>query len=432
MPSTTNNAFLDAMVYANVMLALLKNQLVMGRLINGRFRNEVTDENGLTIHVKRPPQFIAKDGPILQEQAIVAGSTALQVDRYRNVHIAISDLEHVQSWNALMKNETMKSAASTLAHDVDLYAHDQLLSFGSFVGTPGQTVKTPQQFNLAHVRLMDQSVPNVDLSSVVTFADGADIRGYLVGTNIQQRNLSALERIKIPVISEIDLYATQHIKTVVSGSRLATGQAQVNGGDQNVDYIDVKDADYSILTLESAGNGTTYRKGEIFTIGSLGTTGVQAVNNRSGEVLPYLRQFVVMEDAVSESSGALELKIWPHIIVKGTGATPDIQDTNTAFQTVDRIPANDAVLTFYNAPGAVEPVRAAWHKQAIEMVSARLATPMSDTSSFATDPETGISIRYWRGSDINTGRHIHRWDMIYGIKTVDPRLGVRFAGAALV
>ena len=144
------------------------------------------------------------------------------------------------------------------------------------------------------------------------------------------------------------------------------------------------------------------------------------------QALPYLRQFVVTEDAVANGAGAATLQVWPHIVVPGTGGAE--ADTNTAFATVSAAPADDALLTFFAPANTVVPTRAAWNKQAIQLVSARLETPMSDTSSFATDPETGISIRYWRGSDIATGRHIHRWDMIYGAKVVDPRLGARYSG----
>lgn len=416
------NTFLNAKEYANVMLLLLKNSLVMGRLVDGRFNNKVTDQNGLTIHVKRPPQFIAKDGPTLAEQAIATGSTALSVDRYRNVHISVSDLEAVTSWNQLMRSETMKSAASTLAHDVDLYLHETLKAFPSHVGTPGESIKSPAQFLSAHTRLMEQSVPNTDLSAVISYGDAENIRASLIGTNISGVNRTALERTRIPLMSEIDAYASQHIKSVTAGTRAATGAALVNGAAQNVNYVTVKDQDYQEFDLDGLAAGATVNKGEIFTI-----EGVYAINNRSGETLPYLRQFTVLEDRVADGTGAIDnLKIFPQIIVAGTGGGE--ADTNTAFATVNAAPADGAAISFMGAAGLVMPVRAAWQKQAIQLVSARLETPMSDTSSFATDPETGISIRYWRGSDIATGKHIHRWDMIYGAKNVDPRLGTRISG----
>lgn len=416
------NMFLAAKEYANVMLLLLKNELVMGRLVDGQFRNQVTDQNGLTIHVKRPPQFIAKDGPTLAEQAIVTGSTSISVDRYRNVHVAVSDLEAVTHYNQLMRNATMRSAASTLAHDVDLYLHDKLLDFAGHVGTPGEPLRTPSDFFAAHTRLMEQSVPNTDLSAVMSFYDSAALRSHLIEGSIAGVNRTALERTRVPVMSEIDGFATQHIKSITTGTRAASGAALVAGAGQNVNYADVKDDDFSTLEVDGLAAGATISRGEIFTI-----EGVYAINNRSGETLPYLRQFVVKDDVTADGSGAAEIPMWPHIIVPGTGGT-NHADTNTAFATVSAAPADNAELTFLGAAGTVIPVRAAWHRQGIQLVSARLETPMSDTSSFATDPETGISIRYWRGSDIATGKHIHRWDMIYGAKAVDPRLGVRFSG----
>ena len=70
------NQFLNAQEYANVMLLLLKNQLVFGRLVDGQFKDQVTDENGLTINVKRPPRFVdSKDGTAaLVPQDIVTGT----------------------------------------------------------------------------------------------------------------------------------------------------------------------------------------------------------------------------------------------------------------------------------------------------------------------------------------------------------------------
>ena len=109
-----NNQFLNAQEYANTMLLLLKNQLVFGRLVDGQFKDQVTDENGLTINVKRPPRFVATSGATLQPQDLVVGTAPVTVNQYKNVHISVGDLEYVQSYNALMQNETMKSAASTL------------------------------------------------------------------------------------------------------------------------------------------------------------------------------------------------------------------------------------------------------------------------------------------------------------------------------
>lgn len=417
-----NNAFLDATEYANTFLLLLKNELVMGRLVTGKFKNEVTDENGLTVNIKRPPQFVAQDGEALLLQSVVTGSTPVTVDKYKNVHVDVGDLEYVQSYNQLMQDETMKSAASELAHTIDGDLHDALILFASTVGTPGNVIGSPQEFNKVHTRLMDQSAPNSSLSAVVSFGDGEEIRGDLIGGNIDDVNANALKRTRIPILSEINLYASNNIRSVTAGTRT---NGAVDGAAQNVDYRAVKDTNTQTLLVDGLGAVATISRGDAFTI-----AGVYAVNNKSRQTLPYLKQFVVTVDAVADGAGAASLTISPPMIVPGTsdgiGATPTI--VNTAFQTVDSIAANAAVITWTVAAGITIPVRAAFHKRAISLVSAKLITPFSDTSAFVSDPQTGLGIRYWRGSDITTGRHIHRWDVIYGVQNIQPNLGSRVAG----
>lgn len=420
----TDNAFLDATEYANSMLLLLKNQLVAGRLVSGQFKNEVTDENGLTLNIKRPPQFVAQDGEALALQSVVNGSTSVVVDQYKNVHIDVGDLESIQSVNKLVEDQFMKSAASELAHTIDSAIHEVFLEFSTEVGTPGTTIATAQQFNKAHTQLMNQSVPNSDLSAVVSFDDGELIRGALIGTDISGINRSALERTRIPLISEVDLFASNNIRSVVAGTRIAVG-GLVNGAAQNVNYRSVKDTNQQTLLIDTLGAVETVKRGDIFTI-----AGVNAVNSRSREVLPTLRQFVVLADAVAVA-GAVALTISPPIIVGGTsdgiGASPTL--VNTAFQTASTIPADGAAITFHTAPNAVSPLRVVFHKNAISLVSARLREPFSDTTAFVSDPDTGIGIRYWRGSDISTGRHIHRWDTVFGVQALQRELGVRVNGS---
>ena len=429
-----SNQFLNAVEYSNVMLLLLKNQLVTGRLVDGQFKDQVTDENGLIINVKRPPRFIAKSGATLQAQDLVTGSVPVTVDQYTNVHISIGDLEYVQSYNALMQNETMKSAASTLAHKIDSFLQDKTLGFHSWVSgastggvnmltaNAAKSIASPVQAMGAHTRLMSQGCPNANLSATVQFVDGELIRGSLLGSFTPQINVTALERVKIPLISEIDWYATQQNPTLTTGTRTGTAEAVV-GGATNVNYRDVKTTMSQNLPVDNTTGATdTYKKGEVFTI-----SGVYAWDWRRQQKLPYLQQFTLLADAAAVGN-AVTFSISPPIIVQGTNDGVST-DANTAFATVDSIPADDATLTFIGAASTGYTVRSAWHKQAIALVSARLQMPFTGVASFAVDPDTGIAIRYWRGSDISTGAHVHRWDMIYGAQVMDPFLGTRVGGS---
>lgn len=441
------NAFLNATEYANTMLLLAKNQLVTGKLVTGKFEDKVTDENGLSINVKRPPRFARNNAAAftaaLDTSEIVTGSTNVRVDQYAKVHIGVGDIEYVQSYNELMQNQTMRSAAQTLATQIDSFLQSRIAQFSSYVGftagiaaDTGSNIATPLVFNRVHTRLMNLGVPNSDLNSTVLFEDGESIRGSLIGGFIQPTNKTALERIQIPILSEINLYATQQCPSITAGTRVASGSVTLNAGTLSTNYRTVKDSMVQTITITGGATGSTVVVGEILTI-----AGVNAYDWRNFAALPYLQTFTVVGGTgvaagaalgttiTLGTSGAGELIISPPIIVPNTSDGIDTK-TNTAFATCSAAPTTNAAVTFLGAAGTTRRVRAAWNKAAISMVSARLQMPFTGEASYATDPETGISIRYWRGSDISTGQHIHRWDAIYGATNLDPLMGSQISGAS--
>lgn len=432
------NAFLNAQVYANTMLLLLKNQLVFGRLVNGEFKNQVNDQNGLTVSVKRPPRFIdKKDGTAaLAKQDIVTGSVPVTVDQYSKVHISVGDIEYVSSYNALMQNETMKSAASTLAHSIDKFLAGLTIGFHSWVAgsstgganatDPSKPIASAVQAMGGHTRLMDQGVPNANLSGVVSFLDGELIRGNQQGSFTPGLNQTMLERTRIPMISEADWYASQQIPALTTGTHSAT--AKVDGAAQNKNYRAVKTVMTQDIDIDNVGQATTVTVGEVFTI-----DGVYAYDWRNQVALDYLQQFTVVaggtsvDDATGDNQ-KLTLTISPPIIVPGTNDGTNT-DANTAFATVDAAPGDNATVTFAGDASTTYRVRSVFHKQALTLVSTPLHKPFTGVASFATDPDTGISIRYWRGSDIDSGDHVHRWDCMYGGTVTDAFLGTRLCGS---
>jgi hypothetical protein len=142
--------------------------------------------------------------------------------------------------------------------------------------------------------------------------------------------------------------------------------------------------------------------------------------------LPYLKQFTVVSD-VTLSAGAGTIRITPPIIVPNTSDGVDT-NANTAFATCAQAAVHAAAVTHLGVASTAYRVRSAWRKNAIAMVSAKLRMPDTGVASFAQDPETGIAIRYWRGSDITTGAHIQRWDCVYGAAVTDPEMGTHICG----
>jgi hypothetical protein len=235
------------------------------------------------------------------------------------------------------------------------------------------------------------------------------------------------------MISEVNWYATQQCPSFKCGTRVqgdgASTGAQIDGANQAVNYRAVKDTNKQTLVLKTGGNALTYKVGETFTI-----AGCYSWDWRNQVALPYLQQFTIVgdstgaaNDSTSTAGGAVTVTISPPIVVQGTNDGVNTYG-NSAFGTVSAAPADSAYVQFAGAASTALQVRSVFAKQAIALVSAQLQTPFTGVSSFATDPETGISIRYWRGSDITTGAHVHRWDMIYGAELMEPFLGTRLIG----
>lgn len=441
-----SNAFLNETVYAKTMLLMAKNELVMGKLVDGQYKNEINDENGLTVNVKRPPRFARNDATSdytnknsnFAAQDVVIGSIPVTVDQFAKVHLSFGDIESVQSVNDLMKNSSMKSAASTLAHQIDNYLAQKTLQFpnwiaGTAAGTlsgnaadPTKMIGSSAQAQAAFTRLQYMGVPTNDLAGILNPDDGQAISGSLTGSFLTDIARPALEESAIPMLGKVKFYSTQQCPSYTTGTRAqgdgsSTG-VQVNGASQNVNYRDVKSTNTQTLLVKTLSTNTIVQ-GDVFTIQN-----VYAWDWRNNAKLGYLQQFTVVgATQTGDGSGHASLTISPPIIVQGSSDGTSTA-ANTAFATVDSVPADSAYIKFAGAASTVLQVRSAWNKSAITMVSTPLRMPATGIAAQIHDKETGISIRYWRGSDFSTGVHGHRWDCVFGAVVTDPLMGTRVCG----
>jgi hypothetical protein len=157
---------------------------------------------------------------------------------------------------------------------------------------------------------------------------------------------------------------------------------------------------------------------------------VYACNPRTKTRLSYLQQFTVTADGTANGSGALTITCSPPIISSGAfqnvvcgGTSSTAPDTGAAITWMgDATEGNtDATTYYYNT---------IMRPEAIALVSAKLVMPYSGEADYATDPDTGLTVRYWRSSDSTNDTHMHRFDVVYGVKNVDPRRGTRLSGTA--
>jgi hypothetical protein len=404
------NRLLTPKIYANVMLKLLKNNLVMGNLVTTRFNDEFK-KVGQSIFVKRPPQFIVREGQVAQVQDVEVGEIAINLDTQIGIDIEYSSIEATLTVDELLMDETMQSTAAELAQYVDSSIMAETLEYPAWVGTPGSVIKNPTDYFLGPQRMDELGLPGNSRSGVLSPADYWRLAGFFTGFafNNSDINKTALQKAQLPIIGNVQPYMTQSVINIVTGTRT---NGTVNGANQNVTYNQVRTNDYAQTFLVTGlGANATVRKGEIFTI-----AGVFAVNPRTKAVQSFLQQFVVLLDAVANAGGQATLTIANPIIVGG------------AYATVNAAPANAAVVTFLGAAATSFTNNVTFNKSSIALAYAKLVQPASGKFSYATDPETGVSIRYWQTSDGTNDTHMHRWDLLFGVTNIDRRLGVRQSG----
>lgn len=411
------NGFLPPKVFANAGLKLLKNNLVLAKLVDSESVDKTFKAGvGGTVYVKRPPEFIVRTGATASAQDVTEGEVAVTIDKQAGVDVAFTSQEETLNVDALLKSKILDASMAQIATYVDMQIGARINEFHNWVGTPANTLSSVAGFLAGPQRLDEMAVPSVDRNAVMNPADGYALAATISANAAQQGTVAgnALSKAKVPMIGSVDAYITQTLAGQATGTRTA---GVIDGASQNVTYAAVKSTYTQTLNIDSIGNATTVVAGEVFTI-----AGVYAVNPRTKTSTGYLQQFAVITGGTSAASAIataqdLAMTISPPIIVSG------------AYQNVSAAPANGAAVTFLGAGSTTFRPNAIFQKSAIKLVSAKLVMPYSGEADYATDPETGLTVRYWRYSDGASDTHNHRWDVFFGTVNADRRLGARLSGA---
>lgn len=410
------NALLSPKVYANAFLALLKNSIVLPKLVTTEFKDEFK-KIGNTVYAKRVPEFTVRDGAVASVQDVVEGEIAVTIDKQKGVDVEFTSVEETLTVDSLLRSRVLKAAAVQLGQQIDSDLHAVTKRFYNWVGTPGELINSFADFAKGPQRLDEMAVETDGRNAILHPGDAWALLGSFSGLAAQEKVANdALMRAKLPMIGNVDCYATQNAGSVTTGTR--SGDSAVDGASQNVTYASVKDGNWTqTLDVKTLGVSKTVGEGEVFTI-----AGVYAINPRSKIALSYLQQFTVVEAVTAESDESATLTISPPIITSGPFQTVSAApDDSAAIQWMGSDTESGTDATVYNY-GTI------FRREAIALVSAKLVMPFTGEASYSTDPDTGITVRYWRSSDSTNDTHMHRFDVLYGVKCIDPRRGTRISG----
>lgn len=412
-----SNVFATQQKITNAFLLLLKNEMVMGKLVTTKFDKDFANETvavGDTVKVRRPPEFTVRDGATLSAQDLKVGTVDVKIDKQKGVDVSFTSKELTLDVDELLKNQTMKAKAAALAQQIDGDLIGETLEFPHWVGTPGQLINSASDFFVGVQRAMELGIPMDDLHGILSPADHFALAGSFTALSASDSTVkTAIEKAKLPMIGGVQPYVSQNVVNLTVGTRTASSAAQVNGNSQNVIYDNVRTTYTQSFNINNMTSGHTIKRGEVFTI-----AGVNAVNPRSKVNLGYEQKFVVLEDKAANVSGEVTVTITPPIITSG------------AYQTVSAAPTTGAAVTWTGTASTAYAQNAIFHRGSIALVGAKLVEPKSGVYAYSTDTETGLSIRTWSQSDISNDLHMTRVDVLYGVCNLDPRLGVRLSGTA--
>jgi hypothetical protein len=402
-------------VFAKESLKILENTLVMTKKVYVDYDQEFSQtingyKKGDTISIKRPSDFTVRSGATRSVQDVVEGSTTLQVSNQIGVDVNFTSKELTLDIDESgVRERVLKPAMIQLANNIDVTLMNLYKDVPNWVGTPGQVVNSFADFSVAPQRL-DEFAVDGDRTGVLSPADYWGMLGSQTALYINQPANDAYRMARLGMIGGVDTYMAQNVPTHTTG--VGTGSPTVNGANQDVTYLSVKDTYQSslITTAWTASTTGIVKQGDIITI-----AGVYAVNPVTKATLPFLRQFVVKADANSAAAGATTLTLSPPIIASG------------AQQTVSAVPANGAAITFLGTGGTGYRQNMVFAKNAFAFVSVPMEMPAAVYNG-SRQSYKGISIRLIPVYDSTNDVAGWRYDVLFGAKAIDPRLATRFSG----
>lgn len=410
------NSLLTPSVVAPVSLALLENALVLSNKVHRDLETEFEDSKiGDTIQIRRPMQYTVRTGATASVQDSQEGKTTLVVDTQKGVDIQFSSKELTLDVGDFA-NRHLKPAMIRLAHDIDstLYQEAYKRTY-NWVGTPGQTVNSFNDFVPAPQRLDEMAVPTDERIAIFSPADyWAMVGGFGNGANFFQPELAktAIQKARLPMLGNVDAYMSQIVSSHTVGP--LGGTPLVNGASQTSTWSSVKDTYVQNLITDgwTAAAASRLKKGDVFTL-----AGVYAVNPVTKDTLTFLQQFVVQSDVSSDASGNLTASISPPIITSG------------AYQTVSAAPADNAAITVLGTASTGYTQNLVFHPNAFSLAVVPLAMP-GGAASKARHTKNGFSIRVVEVYDGTNDLNMWRFDVLFGVKATDPRLATRLSGTA--
>lgn len=402
------NVTLTADIIAKAAVMQLDNNLVMAKQVFRGYEEEFSKningyEVGSSISVKRPMDFTVRDGAVMNVQDTTEGKFTLSVDKRKGIDFEFTSQDLTLNIKELSER-VIKPAMIQLANQVDADLMAEYKNVSKWVGTPGETINSNQDFSKGPESLDNASVPQDRRCAVLAPADHWGLVGAQTALLNNALVGEAYKKGSLGEIGGVDTFMTQNIPTHTVGSDVTTvtvNQSIVTG---TTTYAATKDTDQQTMTIA----GGTLNAGDVFTIAD-----VNDVNAVTKADLGFLKQFTV----VSYSSNTLVFS--PAAIWTGAHQTVAVASGTTDL--------NTNALVFKGTASTGYRQNMMFCKDAFALVSVPLVAPPG-----AVD----VSRQSYKGTNVRVipvydgTNDVSKWrlDILYGVKTIDQRQAVRVSG----
>lgn len=407
------NTYRTASVIAQVAALELFNALTIAQKVRWytpeKFYNKGVGMPGPTIDVPLPVRYLAKEGPVLQEQPIIERTKPVTIDQDFHVGLKMEVFDasvNTKEQITKMSSEYIKPAIAALADKADDYAMGMALKLHNTVGTAGTALgsgtsaETQAIFAAARAHMKRAGVKdNEELYCFLDPEAEGRVPVALSGLFVREAQ-EAVSKGKIGNAMRFNFYGSQNVRyhTAGNGAAFAAG-ALTNGAGQtgsviNIDGLDALDTLYA---------------GDVITFGAIGT-GPQQVNVQNKRVFRVLQEFTVVNTVVA-NGGAMAVTVSPEIITEG------------AYQNVNIAVADGLAVT----RKASHYAHMAIIKDTLCMSTIKLKKP--DSAVIAeVGTYNGLSVLLTAGYDVQSRSETARIDFVFGGREMYESTGVRILG----
>ena len=414
-----SNSTLTADIVAKEAVAILENQCVMGSLVHRGYEEEFTKkvngyEVGETISIRRPADFTVRDGRVADTQDVKEGKTTFTVDKQKGVDFKFTSEELTLQIGELGER-VIRPALIQIANQIDRDIMALYKDVPNHVTLPSGGMDSFADFALAPTRMDELGIPQDDRNAVLNPTDHWALLGSQTALYMQDVAKSAYRTAKVGMIGGVDTYMSQNAPTHTPGTRAGTDTIGASfTGDT---WEDTKDTNVSTVTIDNMSGATvTLAAGDTLTIAD-----VYDVDPVSKEAKSFLKRFVVVNAETASGSSITSVELSPAIIPSGAHATvafaSGVSDINTK------------TVTYQGATGSSYRQNLFFRKNAFGLVMVPMVKPPG-AIDVGRRSYKGYSVRvipYYDGAN-----DVSNWrlDVLYGVKTIDPRQAVRASLAA--